>query len=141
MHATAQLTHAPSIYQYSYAQNTLQHLANLHPEGEQDGPKLPDCSSGHTSRVFKKFEKICVARWDYAIHKSSFSALSYLAFSLSNSPHFASLAIFIFVVYIRSHINMCDKNSLNELHAKLHVHVRSTAVVAICAFSTLRFYF
>ena len=25
------------------------------------------------SRVFKKTEKICVARWDYAIHKSSFS--------------------------------------------------------------------
>ena len=46
----------------------------------------------------KKLEKICVARWDYAIHKSSFSELSYLAFSqnsLSNSPHFASLAIHI----------------------------------------------
>ena len=28
----------------SSAQNTLQHLANLHPKGERDGPKLPDCS-------------------------------------------------------------------------------------------------
>ena len=28
----------------SYAQNTLQRLANLRPEGERDGPKLPDCS-------------------------------------------------------------------------------------------------
>ena len=43
----------------------------------------------------KKLEKIYVARWDYAIHKSSFSELSYVAFSqnsLSNSPRFASLA-------------------------------------------------
>ena len=24
--------------------NTLQRLANLRPEGERDGPKLPDCS-------------------------------------------------------------------------------------------------
>ena len=29
----------------SYAQNTLQRLANLHPEGERHGPKVPDCSS------------------------------------------------------------------------------------------------
>ena len=28
----------------SYAQNTLQRLAHLRPEGERDGPKLPDCS-------------------------------------------------------------------------------------------------
>ena len=28
----------------SYAQNTMQRLANLRPEGERDGPKLPDCS-------------------------------------------------------------------------------------------------
>ena len=51
----------------------------------------------------KKSEKICVARWDYATHKSSFSELSYLAFSqnsLSNSPRFASLAYSYFVVYI-----------------------------------------
>ena len=27
----------------------------------------------------KKSEKICVARWDYAIYKSSFSELSYVA--------------------------------------------------------------
>ena len=48
----------------------------------------------------QKNEKICVARWDYAIHKSSFSELSYLAFSqnsLSNSPRFASLAYSYFV--------------------------------------------
>ena len=54
----------------------------------------------------KKSEKICVARWDYAIHKSSFSEL---VFSLSNSPHFASLAYSYFVVYIRHHIKMTDK--------------------------------
>ena len=29
----------------------------------------------------QKNEKICVAWWDYPIHKSSFSELSYLAFS------------------------------------------------------------
>ena len=32
------------VYISSYAQNTLQRLANLRPEGERDGPKLPDCS-------------------------------------------------------------------------------------------------
>ena len=60
----------------------------------------------------KKSEKICVARWDYATHKSSFSELSYLAFSqnsLSNSPRFASLAYSYFVVYISNHIKMTDK--------------------------------
>ena len=35
-----QLTHAPS----SYAQNTLQRLANLRPGGERDGPNRPDFS-------------------------------------------------------------------------------------------------
>ena len=28
---------------WCYAQNTVQRLANLLPEGERDGPKLPDC--------------------------------------------------------------------------------------------------
>ena len=32
------------VYISSYAQNTLQRLAHLRPEGERDGPKLPDCS-------------------------------------------------------------------------------------------------
>ena len=32
------------VFISSYAQNTLQRLANLRPEGERDGPKLPDCS-------------------------------------------------------------------------------------------------
>ena len=35
------ITKAPK---FSYAQNTLQRLAHLRPEGERDGPKLPDCS-------------------------------------------------------------------------------------------------
>ena len=52
-----------------------------------------------------------MSRWDYAIHKSSFSELSYLAFSqnsLSNSPRFASLA-YSYFVYISNHIKMTDK--------------------------------
>ena len=32
------------VFISSYTQNTLQRLANLRPEGERDGPKLPDCS-------------------------------------------------------------------------------------------------
>ena len=32
------------VFISSYAQNTLQRLAHLRPEGERDGPKLPDCS-------------------------------------------------------------------------------------------------
>ena len=32
------------VFITSYAQNTLQRLAHLRPEGERDGPKLPDCS-------------------------------------------------------------------------------------------------
>ena len=32
------------VFIISYAQNTPQRLAHLHPEGERDGPKLPDCS-------------------------------------------------------------------------------------------------
>ena len=61
------------------------------------------CIKGAHRGSSKKSEKICVARWDYAIYKSSFSELSYVAFSqnsLSNSPRFASLAYSYFVVYI-----------------------------------------
>ena len=32
------------VFISSYAQNTLHRLAHLRPEGERDGPKLPDCS-------------------------------------------------------------------------------------------------
>ena len=32
------------VFISSYAQNTLQRLAHLRPEGERDGPKLLDCS-------------------------------------------------------------------------------------------------
>ena len=37
-------TNTHQVFIGSYAQNTLQRLANLRPEGEQDGPKLLDCS-------------------------------------------------------------------------------------------------
>ena len=37
-------TNTHQVFISSYAQNTLQRLANLRPEGERDGPKLPDCS-------------------------------------------------------------------------------------------------
>ena len=72
----------------------------------------------------KKSEKICVARWDYAIHKSSFSELSYLAFSqnsLSNSPRFASLAYSYFVIYISNHTD--------KILQKLHMRSSATVIL------------
>ena len=69
-----------------------------------------------------------MAKWDYAIHKSSFSELSYLAFSqnsLSNSPRFASLAYSYFVVCKSSHIKMTDK--IPPFTRKLiHVHAKNS---------------
>ena len=50
-----------------------------------------------------------MAGWDYVIHKSSFSELSYLAFSQNSLSRFASLAYSYFVVYISNHIKMTDK--------------------------------
>ena len=46
-------------------------------EGEGEGGIKP--FKGACRGSSKKSEKICVARWDYATHKSSFSELSYLA--------------------------------------------------------------
>ena len=71
-----------------------------------------------------------MARWDYAIHKSSFSELSYLAFSqnsLSKSPCFASLAYSYFVVYISNHIKMTDK--FPPLTRKLHMQSSATVIL------------
>ena len=71
-----------------------------------------------------------MARWDYAIHKSSFSELSYLAFSqnsLSNSPRFASLAYSYFVVYIRHHIKMTEK--IAPFTKKLHMRSSATVIL------------
>ena len=68
-----------------------------------------------------------MAKWDYAIHKSCFSELSYLAFSqnsLSNSPRFASLAYSYFVVYISNHIKMTDTFTRK-------LHMRSSATVIL----------
>ena len=78
----------------------------------------------------KKSEKICVARWDHAIYKSSFSELSYVAFSqnsLSNSPRFASLAYSYFVVYISNHIKMTDK--IAPFTRKLHMRSSATVIL------------
>ena len=43
-HACNSTTNTHQVFISSYAQNTLQRLAHLRPEGERDGPKLPDCS-------------------------------------------------------------------------------------------------
>ena len=86
----------------------------------------------------QKKEKICVARWDYATHKSSFSELSYLAFSqnsLSNSPRFASLAYSYFVVYISNHIKMTDK--FPPFTRKLHMHSSATVILHANPMKTL----
>ena len=41
---TCMQQHTHQVFISSYAQNTLQRLANLRPEGERDGPKLLECS-------------------------------------------------------------------------------------------------
>ena len=79
-----------------------------------------------------------MARWDYAIHKSSFSELSYLAFSqnsLSNSPRFASLAYSYFVVYISNHIKMTDK--FPPFTRKLHMRSSATVILHANPIKTL----
>ena len=79
-----------------------------------------------------------MARWDYAIHKSSFSELSYLAFSqnsLSNSPLFASLAYSYFVVYISNYIKMTDK--FLPFTRKLHMHSSATVILHANPIKTL----
>ena len=98
-------------------------LGNIH-------PKYRSMLKGACRGSSKKSEKICVARWDYAIHK--YLELSYLAFSqnsLSNSPRFASLAYSYFVVYISNHIKMTDK----FLPFTRKLHMRSSATVILHA--------
>ena len=79
-----------------------------------------------------------MARWDYAIYNSSFSELSYLAFSqnsLSNSPRFALLAYSYFVVNISNHIKMTDK--FPPFTRKLHMRSRATVILHANPIKTL----